>query len=120
MKLLFTTTLFFFGIFSVFAQHNISSKIIDKQNEPLPFANIVLYNADKTTNPKGTVSRDDGTYILEKISEGEYTLEIYMLGIETEKIAKFNLTANKTFNITLKETSQSLNEVVVKCKRLNY
>lgn len=43
-----------------------------------------------------------------------------MLGIETEKIAKFNLTANKTFNITLKETSQSLNEVVVKCKRLNY
>ncbi|WP_334055908.1 TonB-dependent receptor domain-containing protein [Polaribacter sp. P097] len=117
MKLLLTSTLFFFGILTCIAQNNINGKIVDEQNQPLPFANVVLYNADKAENPKGTVSKDDGTYIIENIADGNYILEVSMLGFETEKIDKFSLSSNKTFNITLKETSQSLNEVIVKSKR---
>ena len=40
-----------------------------------------------------------------------------MLGFKTQNIDEFTLNENKTFNITLKEESQTLNEVVIKSKR---
>ncbi|WP_435414298.1 outer membrane beta-barrel protein [Polaribacter aestuariivivens] len=115
----FTTILFllFFGIFTTIAQHSITGKIVDTQNNTLPFANIILYKTGNEANPKGTVSNDDGSYKFENIASGKYKIEISMLGFETQKIKEFELTSNKTFNITLKEESQTLNEVVIKSKR---
>ncbi len=40
-----------------------------------------------------------------------------MLGFETYKIKEFELKSNTIFNITLKEESQILNEIIVKSKR---
>lgn len=117
MKSLKIIIFFFFGILTTFSQHNINGKIIDEQNQPLPFANIILYEIGKEANPKGTVSNDTGTYSFDKITDGKYKMEISMLGFETQKIAEFELNENKIFNITLKEESQTLNEVVVKSKR---
>lgn len=117
MKVLKITFFFFFGILSTFSQHNINGKIVDENNQPLPFANVVLYKTGEDLSPNGTVSNDDGMYSFEKIASGKYRLEISMLGFETQKIAEFELIENKTYNITLKEESQLLNEVVVKSKR---
>jgi len=116
---LFTTSIFllFFGITIAFAQHTIQGKIIDDQNQPLPFANIVLYKIDSKENPKGATSNDLGEYLINNIASGKYRLEISMLGFETQRIKTFDLNSNKTFNITLKEETQTLNEVVVKSKR---
>ncbi|KGL58964.1 outer membrane beta-barrel protein [Polaribacter sp. Hel1_85] len=116
---LFTTTIFilFIGVLTAYSQHSISGKIVDDQNIPLPFANIILQAIGSKENPKGTVSNDDGTYKIENISPGKYKIEISMLGFETQIIKEFQLDANKIFNITLKEESQLLNEVVVKSKR---
>ncbi|MEO9570667.1 MAG: TonB-dependent receptor [Polaribacter sp.] len=116
---LFTTTIFIllFGVLASFSQHAISGKIVDEQNTPLPFANIVLYEIGSKENPKGTVSDDKGEYKLENISSGKYKIEISMLGFETQIIKEFNLNTNKIFNFTLKEESQTLNEIVIKSKR---
>lgn len=111
------TTLFITLSLSIFSQHKISGKIVDKQNQPLPFANILLLKIGEEDSPKGTVSNDDGTYSFENITSGKYKIEISMLGFETYKIPEFELNTNKTFNITLKEETQTLNEVVVKSKR---
>ena len=102
---------------SVFSQHTISGKIVDDQNETLPFANILLLKIGEEGNPKGTVSDENGNYSFEKIASGKYKIEISMLGFKTYKIPEFDLNADKTFNITLKEETQTLNEVVVKSKR---
>ena len=67
--------------------------------------------------PTGTVSTDDGDYILENVSSGKYTIEVSMLGFETQKINEVEINSVKTINITLKEESQLLNEIVVKSKR---
>jgi len=116
---LFTNTffIFFFGISSFFAQHRIQGKIVDEQLQPLAFVNIVLYNINDESNPKGTVSNETGTYVLENDASGNYRIEISMLGFETHKIKAFELSSNKNFNITLIEESQVLNEIVVKSKR---
>ena len=114
---LILTFTFLFGILSIQAQHSIKGKITDAQNEPLAYANIVLFDIDNGSSPKGAVSDENGNYILENIASGNYQIEISMLGFETKKIEKFKLDANKTFNAVLKEESQTLNEVVVKSKR---
>ncbi|WP_144896178.1 outer membrane beta-barrel protein [Lutibacter sp. Hel_I_33_5] len=114
-----TTTLFIllFGILSSFSQNKISGKVVDEQNQPLPFANVILYEIGSKKTPKGTVSDDDGNYFIENIANGTYKIEVSMLGFKTEKIKEFKLSANKTVNIVLKEESQKLDEVVVKSTR---
>lgn len=108
--------LLFLGVFAMNSQHTISGKITDTDNQPLAYANIILYKiGDKA--PKGTVSDDQGYYRFENLENGSYKLEISMLGFETKKIKEFQLNANKVFNVKLKEESQTLNEVVVKSKR---
>ena len=116
---LFTTSLFILIFTSVttFSQHSISGKIVDDQNQPLPFANIVLYKVNSKENPKGATSNDKGEYLINNVASGKYRLEISMLGFETHKVNEFELNSNKILNITLKEETQTLNEVVVKSKR---
>jgi hypothetical protein len=117
MKTTITTLFIFLMSFSFFAQHNINGKIVDEQNSPLPFANIILIKIGDKGIPKGTVSDENGLFSFEKITSGKYKIEISVLGFKTYKISEFELNAIKTFNITLKEETQSLNEVVVKSKR---
>ncbi|MGY8908372.1 MAG: TonB-dependent receptor, partial [Flavobacteriales bacterium] len=116
---LFTTSIFilFLGVLTTFSQHSISGKIVDDQNISLPFANIVLYKIGEEANPKGTVSNDKGEFTFDKITSGNYKMQFSMLGFKTQNIDEFTLNENKTFNITLKEESQTLNEVVIKSKK---
>ncbi|WP_026776651.1 outer membrane beta-barrel protein [Polaribacter sp. Hel_I_88] len=116
---LFTTSvfIFFFGISTTFSQHTISGKIVDEQNSPLPFTNIILYKISEEPTPKGTVSNDKGAFNFDNLSSGNYKIQFSMLGFKTQNIDEFTLDENKTFNITLKEESQTLNEIVVKSKR---
>jgi hypothetical protein len=109
--------LFFFGTFSSTAQNTISGKITDETKTSLPFANVILYEKGSTENPKGAISDDNGNYHFENIKNGNYYIVISMLGFETKKIKEFELKSNTVFNITLKEESQILNEIIVKSKR---
>jgi outer membrane receptor protein involved in Fe transport len=98
-------------------QHSISGKITDTQKQPLPYANVILLNEIESKTPKGVVSDDEGNYYFENISEGDYTIEISMLGFKTKVSKKFSLNSNKTFDFILKEENESLHEVVIQSKR---
>ena len=117
MKLITTTLFFFLGIFISFSQNSIKGKITDNQNESLPYANIVLYKIGDESNPKGTISDDDGNYKFENVSSGKYKVVISMLGFKNYNIKEFELNNDKTFNAVLQEESQTLDEVVIKSKR---
>ncbi|MFY0631792.1 MAG: TonB-dependent receptor [Flavobacteriaceae bacterium] len=109
--------IFLVGLFSIQSQNSISGKIVDKDNESLAYANVILYNLDTKGTPKGTVSDDNGNYRFENISSGNYKIEVSMLGFETKSVKEFKLDSNKTYNFTLLEETQKLNEVVIKSKR---
>jgi len=117
MKFITTTLILLFAFNFGFSQNSIKGKIVDAQNQTLPYANIVLYKIGEEKNPKGTVSDDNGNYKFENIAAGNYKIEISMLGFETQKINQFQLNEDKIFNITLKEESQTLNEVVITSRR---
>jgi len=107
----------FLGFTVGFAQHSINGKIVDIQNEPLPFVNIVLYKIGEKTTPKGTVTDDNGNYSFKNITNGNYKISVSTLGFKTEKAKEFHFSSNKTLNFTLKEERQTLDEVVIKAKR---
>tara|TARA_B110000483_G_scaffold56931_1_gene71219 strand:+ start:153 stop:2525 length:2373 start_codon:yes stop_codon:yes gene_type:complete len=116
-KPILSTLLFFLLLFSVNAQNSITGTITDAYKIPLPFANIILNKQGGDEMPKGVISDDDGAYVFENIPNGNYQLEISVLGFEIKKSEEFSLTGNTIFNFLLKEEAQELNEVVVKSKR---
>ncbi|WP_075344039.1 outer membrane beta-barrel protein [Tenacibaculum agarivorans] len=115
LKLLITLSILTFGINH--AQFSISGKIVDDQNQSLPFANVVLLNQDSNAQPKGVVSDDNGNYTFENLKKGNYTIEISMLGFKTKTSDKIQLSKDVILNFTLVEENQALDEVVVKSKR---
>lgn len=117
MRFLITTLLLFFGTATVFSQHSISGKITDPKKQILPYTNIILYKIGNETNPKGSVSDNNGNYSFENIVNGKYKITVSSLGFKTEIGKEFELSTNKIFNFILKEDNQTLNEVVIKSKR---
>jgi len=110
LSVLFVTT-------SMFSQ-SIKGTIVDNNNQPQPYANIIIYQEGESNPLTGAVSDDNGNYQFNDLEQGKYSLEVSLLGFKTEKTDVFELkTEAQTFNFTLKEESQSLDEVVIKSKR---
>ena len=87
---------------------SISGKITDKNNNPIPYANVYL----KKTNI-GTSTDEKGFYQLKNIKKESYTLIISSIGFKTKalKIA-FSSDERLTKNFSLLEDN-SLDEIVV-------
>jgi len=100
--------LFIFISFTSFGQ-TISGKITNTKGEPIPFASVLL----EFTN-KGTVSDNEGNYILENISPGVYEIKVRYLGYISTK-EEVILTVNQVLkkNFILKEDALYLDDVVV-------
>ena len=91
-----------------FSQNSIHGVVKD-DIDVIPFANIYI----KETN-QGVSSNENGYYSIENLSAGTYTLIISSVGYKTER-KKFTIQENKNIevNITLIESSESLDEVVI-------
>jgi hypothetical protein len=110
MKLRFLLLSFLFAT-SLFAQNGtVTGTILDKEfnNEPLPFANIVIKGTKQ-----GTSTDENGKYSI-SLKPGNYTLVIGYLGYETKEIA-FTLKANekKVINHTLVASGVQLQDVEI-------
>lgn len=106
----------FFSVILTFSQ-SIMGTINDESNQPLEFANVVLYNTNSKEFITGVISNNDGNYTFENIPNGKYYIEVSTLGFETKTSDFFELLSNKTLDFILKEKAQTLGEVVVKSKR---
>ncbi len=86
----------------------IVGKVTNSEGEPLPYVNIYL--EDSYT---GTTSNDDGNYELAVNKTGKYTVVFQFLGYTrvTEEISISSLP--HILNVTLKEETTSLDEVVI-------
>ena len=59
------------------AQNSVKGIVIDESQKAVPFANIILLQSnDSTTVYKGSVSEEDGSFLLEGIEKNAYVLEI--------------------------------------------
>ena len=104
------------GFASLHAQNSftIRGHLKSKAGEPVPFANVALYDSLRNL-VTGGASDVSGDFILSGINEGRFTIEIQFVGYDTWSWN--NVLINKDFNlgsIVMQESSQVLNEVVIR------
>jgi len=90
------------------AQITLQGKVVDEFNNPLPFVNVILKNTSF-----GTTTDDNGKFYL-KTQKNRGTLEISFVGFQKHSIEVNQKTS--FLNITLKEESNELDEVVIVTK----
>jgi len=101
-----------------FSQNSVSGKIQNQDNDPVPFANVILLSAkDSTSVYKGTISEDDGSFLIDDVEDSTYLLKISFVGY-LESLQKLNVKGDTNIPlITLEEASDALDEVVVNARK---
>lgn len=99
----------------IFAQSTVKGFLYDKDNgEPVPFANIIL----KDTR-HGATTDLNGFFLINKIPNGEYTLQVKYVGYEeySEKVSFSHAGQTVQLRIELKPTVKTLETVKVSGRR---
>lgn len=96
---------------------SLSGKVIDDKNQAIPFANVLLLNPDKTIS-QGTITQEDGSFLIEGLDGAAYQLKIGFVGYEDYVSDAFALSDNERFpEIVLNHVTESLEEVVLLGKK---
>ncbi len=115
MRQLNIGTFFFLLLVNIptFAQNGrLDGRIVDKtSNEPVPFANIIIYN---TTT--GTTSDLDGNFSFANLQPGFVRIQVSSLGYETTVSDEIRITNARSpfMEIGIQESSTELEEIEVK------
>ncbi|GAA3650377.1 TonB-dependent receptor [Flavivirga jejuensis] len=94
----------------------IVGKVLSKEGKEISEANVTI----KKTN-KGTMTNGSGTYSIEKIKEGTYTLIVTFVGYKSQEIS-VSVVSNQTTHVPtviLSKTQEKLEEVVVQGHKVN-
>lgn len=116
-NILFCLFFLFLFCYSSLAQttHQVTGKVVEEgSGETVPFAQIALYKTGSETPERGTVTEDDGIFVLQA-EKGKYDLEITFVGYENKRIENVRV-RNKDKDlgtIRLASEAQRLKEVVV-------
>jgi hypothetical protein len=92
--------------FIVHGQTKVGGIVIDEQGEPVSFANVLFKNSTE-----GTITNDDGRFYLE--SDEDYTTVIISFIGYTEYELQLDAKVAYGVEITLVESAEQLNEVVL-------
>ena len=97
---------FIFLYAALSAQTKVSGKIVDENNEPLPYVNVFF----KGTTI-GTVSDEKGEFYIQSTKK-QLVISVVFLGFQTQEIELKNRITNG-LKVTLKEDNTTLEEVVI-------
>lgn len=119
MKRVLSFVVAFFAIVieSVAAEADIRGRVLDAKNgTPVEFATVALMRADSSI-VAGTATNVEGSYVLSKVSEGDYLLRVSFIGYLTT-IRQVRVTAvTTTFDdVMLESDATMLSEVVINDK----
>lgn len=111
-------TLLFFITQQAFSQSYLQGKLLDPQNEPVAFANVILLNAsDSTSVYKGVVSEENGKFSFDEVKDQEYLLKVSFMGYQNY-LHIIDVSGDTTLKpIMLAEEADGLDEVTVNGRR---
>ncbi|MBP0902452.1 outer membrane beta-barrel protein [Mariniflexile gromovii] len=101
-----------------FAQNFVlTGNVVDENNVPVTFSNIVLYSADNLVVVDGTTTNEDGVFQFKNLKPNNYVLTVSYLGFEENKITiNFDKTTDLGI-IVLKEKFENIEGITVVAKR---
>lgn len=103
---------------SAFSQNQITGTITNSKGDGIFFATIALYHQRDSSVAKAESADANGKFTLKDIPDGQYFLEVNMLGYLDEKISDivFPKDNHKQFELTLDDEAQTLAEIQVTAK----
>lgn len=96
---------------------SVRGKVIDSQNAPLSYVNVIIQKSADSSFVKGTSTDDYGEFQMESLSEGQYIMSFSFVGYST---LRFPLILNEDKNlqtVVLEEDVTSLNEINITVKK---
>ena len=114
MEKIISLTIMLIAWSSAAIAHNITGKVVDENNSPIDFVNVVLLNAD-STYIAGTVTDENGGFLFEKPQGNPKFVRLSSISYTT-KTVDISATGNLGV-IQLNPESVMLGEVVVKSNR---
>ncbi|MDT0606300.1 outer membrane beta-barrel family protein [Croceitalea rosinachiae] len=117
-NLLLTILMVFFVWGNTSAQtFEISGKVVNSENEVIPFANILLLSSIDSTFVQGTSAGDDGFFKLEEVTPDLYLLQASYIGRGSKPLA-LDIRQNVKLGALIIPTAiESLDEVFVTARR---
>lgn len=104
------------AIESLMAQE-ISGKVVDEKNNPLPYVSIVLQSAQDSSYVNGVATNTEGMFSLATKANAEYLLLVSYIGYETiNKVCR----VGDVLTIVMKEDAKMLDEVSVVTSRTQH
>ena len=112
------TTILFLLISSIcFGQFTLKAKVVDKNQKPVSFANVVLLDAETKSIYKGEITNEEGVFVLTNIKSGRYQLRVTFLGYK-DHVQIIQLTQSKVLTqILLLEDAEALDEIQITAKK---
>ncbi len=78
----------------------IEGYVYNEKNEPVPFSNVILYQAEKQIS--GTVSDINGSFTFGSIKSGKYSLVASSIGYKKARSQTINVKSGSTININIR------------------
>lgn len=107
---------------SYYTSGTVTGRLIDEQSDkPLMYASVVLYQEKDSVMSTGTVSDEDGKFVIDNVSPGTYYLKIQFVGYPPQKVNSIIISSEKpVYNagvIKISPTAEHLSEVVIEGAR---
>ncbi|MBL7471452.1 outer membrane beta-barrel family protein [Robertkochia sediminum] len=112
-----------FGIFflcsflSTAQDYDLSGKITDSEDLPLSFVNILLLNAQDSTLVNGVISGDDGRFLFQDVTAGNYVIQSSYIGYQTHFLPVEVNGNTATETIKLMPATETLQGVTVSYRK---
>ncbi|WP_299767157.1 outer membrane beta-barrel protein [uncultured Dokdonia sp.] len=98
----------------------VTGHVIDSSENPIPFANVMLFTSDTQELIKGVITNETGDFKIDDIPTGQYTLQVNLLSYQTWNSESFAFAKADTKTIpiiTLLEEATALDEVAIVAKK---
>jgi outer membrane receptor protein involved in Fe transport len=99
----------------------VAGKVIENESKtPISYVTICLYNSSDSTLFSGTITDENGEFVLKNIVAGSYYITLNFIGYETKTISNFEIKNDDLDfgEITLSIATSLLNEVTISENKL--
>ena len=124
MKLFRYTALILFLLIGQFGKAQqggtqIQGSVYSSDNEPAMFSTVMLLDQDSVLIG-GALTKEDGSFIIEKVAPGNYSIQVKNMGFHTYTSKKLSIASNENLSldkITLIPSTTQLDEAVVTARK---
>lgn len=109
-----TIILLIFSLQSIYAQINISGRIINSDNNPIEYVSTELFIKDSLIYQ--TVTNENGEYLFSDVKPDQYLLKVRHFAFEKDSVQYINVEKNTVLNFQF-STDQLLEEITIESKK---